>query len=101
LCRDRKREVEDPEGNQETKKPRLMDKQVTLQLEEMVNAPVEEADAQDVPMEPKAGTLLSEESFPPSTSKGMHRKVADDGGSFKEQPYTFLAPEDPIILKCM
>ena len=28
-------------------------------------------------------------------------KKATDGGSFKENPYTFLAPDDPILLTCV
>lgn len=34
--------------------------------------------------------------------KGQSQKNTDGGGgSFKENPYTFLAPDDPILLNCM
>ena len=33
--------------------------------------------------------------------KSQSQKSSDGGGSFKENPYTFLAPDDPILLNCM
>ena len=65
-----------------------------------------EAETQTVAME-----LLPEEAPPAQESlsstskkgeKGRKRKgdTIEGGGSFKEQPYTFLAPEDPILMNC-
>lgn len=34
------------------------------------------------------------------TMKGKS-KSSRGGGSFKENPYTFLSPDDPILLSCM
>jgi multisite-specific tRNA:(cytosine-C5)-methyltransferase len=46
----------------------------------------------------------SEDNMKPTpktlTKKGKN-KSGQGGGSFKENPYTFLSPDDPILLSCM
>jgi hypothetical protein len=39
-------------------------------------------------------------SLPESGKKSQKGKATEGGGSFKEQPYTFLAPHDPILINC-
>ena len=94
--RERKREAEDSEETPETKKPRLTDEH---NAEELGNIPETETD-----MEPTKGCPSTQESLL-STSKrggkGRKGEATEGSGSFKEQPYTFLAPEDPILLNCM
>jgi multisite-specific tRNA:(cytosine-C5)-methyltransferase len=100
--RERKREAEYPEETPETKKPRLTDDHVIL---ETVDISAEAAETQNMEMEPKTEEDRSAQEYSSSTSKkgekGNKGKAAGGGGSFKEQPYTFLAPEDPVLLNCM
>lgn len=86
LNRERKRESNDIFELPESKKPKLSEG-VTVGQEEFV--PV----AADMDLEAKSGSA--------SKRQGKAQKTADGGGSFKENPYTFLAPNDPILLTCM
>lgn len=38
---------------------------------------------------------------PKTPTKKEKNKSAQGGGSFKENPYTFLSPDDPILLSCV
>lgn len=86
---ERKRESNDVFELPESKKPRLSE-DATVGGEELT-IPV------TVDMEPEAK--------PGSTGKRQGKvqsqKTTGGGGSFKENPYTFLAPNDPILLNCM
>ena len=73
----------------ESKKPRLS-ADATVEQEELAIPVVD-----DVKPEAKsAGTGKKQ-------GKSQSQKTTDGGGSFKENPYTFLASDDPILLNCM
>jgi multisite-specific tRNA:(cytosine-C5)-methyltransferase len=65
----------------------------------------EETEAQNMEIESNTEKDSSARDTPPSSSrkgeKERKSKAAEGGSSFKEQPYTFLDPEDPILLNCM
>lgn len=46
-------------------------------------------------------TPTPQESVAPESSKRQKKTKEGGGGSFKEHPYTFLAPDDPILVNCM
>lgn len=53
-------------------------------------------DTDDMKLDIKSGSTGKRQG------KGQSQKNTDGGGgSFKENPYTFLAPDDPILLNCM
>lgn len=84
---ERKRESNDVFELPESKKPRLSEN-ATAEQEEGELTTV----AADVKAEAKSGRTGKRQGKEKST---------DGGGSFKENPYTFLAPDDPILLNCM
>ena len=49
----------------------------------------------DMKLETKSGSTGKRQG------KSQSQKATDGGSSFKENPYTFLAPDDPIVLSCM
>jgi multisite-specific tRNA:(cytosine-C5)-methyltransferase len=87
---ERKRESNDIFELPESKKPRLS-ADATVEEEELA-IPV------DADMEPE----FTSQSTGKRQGKGRSQKTTtDSGGSFKENPYTFLAPDDPNLLNCM
>ena len=87
--RERKRDSNDIFELPESKKPRLSADAMVEQ--EALAIPV----IDDVKLETKSGNTGKRQG------KSQSQKTADGGGSFKENPYTFLAPDDPILLNCM
>ncbi|TFK39362.1 S-adenosyl-L-methionine-dependent methyltransferase [Crucibulum laeve] len=90
-----KREASEPADIPKTKKPRLED---TIDVSEDPNVAEEAAGiatpVDDVEMPTESSTpALETESSPKSADGG--------GGSFKENPYTFLPPDDPILQVCI
>jgi multisite-specific tRNA:(cytosine-C5)-methyltransferase len=79
-----------------------MDENIALDTERTTKLP---AQVENMEMESKAENPFAQESHAPSPSekgkKGRKGKAAEGGGSFKEQPYTFLAPDDLILINCM
>ncbi|KAF9459139.1 cytosine-5--methyltransferase [Collybia nuda] len=89
MSKARKREADELEEAPETKKPRLSNEDIGLEV-----VPAEEASG-DIAEDPQPeGTQGSRRQ-----KKGKEKEGA--GGSFKEHPYTFLAPDDPILVNCM
>jgi len=83
---ERKRESNDIFELPESKKPRLC------------------GDGQDDLTIPVVADMKSEaksQGAEKSQGKTQSKRTTDGGGSFKENPYTFLAPNDPILLTCM
>ena len=72
-----------------SKKPRLSE-DATVEQEELAGPVVA-----DIKLEVKS------ESAEKRQGKSQSQKTTDGGGSFKENPYTFLAPGDLILLNCM
>lgn len=105
----RKREADELEDVPDTKKPRLTEQEAELKPEVTEEELVEEesmvteqdgevdTEAKD---EEKTSTLAAD--VVPATKPKREKKVKEGGGgSFKEHPYTFLPPDDPILLNCM
>lgn len=103
--RERKREAGYPDEVPETKRLRLTDEHVKLEMEEMTHLPTIEAEVQIMDMELKAEKDPSAEESTPSISNKAGKikkgKATEGVISFKEQPYTFLAPGDSILLNCI
>lgn len=111
LCRERKREAGEPVDVDvpEAKKPRL------VVGNELGEAQVERGDAgMDDAGEPHEAAAESVDDVvmdgnPPAakpsqvgSNKGKRKaKPSESGGSFKENPYTFLSPDDPNLQSCM
>lgn len=96
-CREKKRGPEEPEEMPETKKPRLADEESKpsatepAEVQEAAPAVKSEQDS-EVAETPKAA---------PTAEPKAETPEGNGGGSFKENPYTFLSPEDPILKACM
>lgn len=86
---ERKRESNDIFELPESKKPRLS-ADATVGQEELA-IPV----AADMKLDAKSGSTGKRQG------KSQSQKNTDGGGSFKENPYTFLAHDDPNLLNCM
>ncbi|KAJ7221845.1 S-adenosyl-L-methionine-dependent methyltransferase [Mycena haematopus] len=84
--RERKREADESMEIPESKKPRLDTDGVASEVE----APPETA--------PVAAEPATKNPAPPKAGK---QKKGEGGGSFKENPYTYLSPDDPAILSCV
>ncbi|RDB16064.1 Multisite-specific tRNA:(cytosine-C(5))-methyltransferase trm4b [Hypsizygus marmoreus] len=104
----KKREAEEPEEVPETKKPRLAgdDEEVQLAEDDTNMTPIETEEKTDdsaLATKPEEGASSVAPDTKPARSK-QEKKAKDGGGgngSFKEHPYTFLSPDDPILLNCM
>lgn len=84
--RERKRDSNDIFELPESKKPKL-----SAEPTEELAVPV----SADMQLVAKSGSTGKRQG------KSQTQKFTDGGGSFKENPYTFLAPDDPILLNCM
>jgi len=90
----KKREASQPADVPETKKPRLGDEEtngtgrhsaVTVSIDDGVEAPMEIEHISEL-----------------NQTKGKGKvKAAEPDSSFKENPYTFLSPDDPILQSCI
>lgn len=87
--RERKRDSNDIFELPESKKPRLSTED-TIEQEELAISV-----SADMQLEGKSGSAGKRQG------KNQSQKSTDGGGSFKENPYTFLAPDDPNLLNCM
>jgi len=52
-------------------------------------------------METADGSLTPEQDEPSSSKSKPKDKTRETGGIFTEHPYTFLPPDDPILINCM
>ncbi|CAA7268497.1 unnamed protein product [Cyclocybe aegerita] len=107
---DRKREAE--EGATElpdSKKPRLSEDIVAKEEEDPiafettseVEAGIDEA-AEGITEEPMAEPIPESEKPTLPAARPQKKKALERGeGGFKENPYTFLSPDDPILLSCI
>lgn len=97
-------------GAPDVKKPRLEDEQdddamlpddVTPPDQHMSSSagPITEQ-VEDIVMEAQTSTV-SKAAPPQVDIKGKARGKAKGDGGFKENPYTFLSPDDPILQSCM
>jgi multisite-specific tRNA:(cytosine-C5)-methyltransferase len=93
LCH-RKRQAEDPADTStesDSKRPRLGE-------EEAGDIAVEEF-AEDVPDTPHTAQAAAIEL---ASAKGKDKvPLTETGGTFKENPFTFLSPDDPAVTACM
>ncbi|KAJ6454578.1 cytosine-5--methyltransferase [Mycena sanguinolenta] len=87
----RKREADADESVEipESKKPRL-DADGVVKVEDDAEPP---AETTSIAAEP-----ATKNPAPPKAGK---QKKGEGGGSFKENPYTYLVPDDPAILSCV
>jgi multisite-specific tRNA:(cytosine-C5)-methyltransferase len=65
-----------------------------MKMEEVPDAPVKTETAAE-PVSDMPEVVKNKASKPPKGKKG------EGGGSFKENPYTFLPPDDPAIATCV
>ena len=86
---ERKRDSNDIFELPESKKPRLS-ADATVGQEGL-----------DIPVAADSKLEVKSESTGKRQGKSQSQKKTDGGGSFKENPYTFLASDDPILLNCM
>ncbi|KAK7059594.1 S-adenosyl-L-methionine-dependent methyltransferase [Favolaschia claudopus] len=86
--REKKREAEEPAEVPDSKKPRLDEEggseNPTRSSETTAGADVTETTPKNLPPQ-----------------RAPKQKKGEGGGSFKENPYTFLPPDDPSILSCL
>lgn len=119
LCRERKREADDNVDEPESKRMKTEDdvQEEDATLSAPMDAPADDAQegegeettsvTEDVSMLPES--VDSETTTPapevpevnPEINRNRRKKRSQDGGGFKENPYTFLKPNDPILLNCM
>ncbi|KAJ7859684.1 S-adenosyl-L-methionine-dependent methyltransferase [Mycena olivaceomarginata] len=85
----KKRGADEPAEIPESKKPRLDSEGVVPQVEDAAETPAE-TDA--------VAEVATKNPAPPKAGK---QKKGEGGGSFKENPYTFLPPDDPSIVSCV
>ncbi|KAJ7885068.1 S-adenosyl-L-methionine-dependent methyltransferase [Mycena olivaceomarginata] len=87
--REKKRGADEPAEIPESKKPRLDSEGVVPKIEDAAETPAE-TDA--------VAEVATKNPAPPKAGK---QKKGEGGGSFKENPYTFLPPDDPSIVSCV
>lgn len=71
-------------------------------VDELVDAVVEtetDADVADVSEEAKAE--IADAPQPTGPTMRIGKKLARGEGGFKENPYTFLAPDDSVLVSCL
>ena len=83
----------------ESKKPRLS-ADATVEQEKLA-IPVVDDVKQPVPVVDDVKPEAKSAGTGKRQGKSQSQKTTDGGGSFKENPYTFLASDDPILLNCM
>jgi len=101
----RKREADEPEELPESKKPRFAEGNDTVTMEDEADVPNttpviaedDKAAAVEVAEQDSVTTAV------PAAKGKKEKKSKDSGGvnSYKEHPFTFLAPGDPVLLNCM
>lgn len=97
--RDRKRDAGTPVGEPSHKKARLESEVAEVQDEiTSSNAASVAGDEMEDVVESKAEEVVVPK---PSNTKEKGKGKAKGNGGFKENPYTFLSPEDPILQGCM
>jgi multisite-specific tRNA:(cytosine-C5)-methyltransferase len=84
--REKKRGADEPAEIPESKKPRLDSGGVV-------------EDAAEPPAETESVAEAATKN--PAPPKAGKQKKGEGGGSFKENPYTFLPPDDPSIVSCV
>ena len=90
VSRDRKREAGTPVGEPDSKKTKL--DSVEVDPTSAAATPVSKDGMEDV-------VKCGKQSVEKSETKGM---VKEKGvGAFKESPYAYLSPDDPILQQCM
>ena len=87
-----KRKISDPE-DLVSKKLKTNDEPVTSETESKIT-PIEAEEA--VPP-----ATLDENAVVPRSNSEPVEKFPVTGGTFKENPYTFLKPDDPFVQACM
>nr|GAT49463.1 tRNA (cytosine-5-)-methyltransferase [Mycena chlorophos] len=103
--KDLKREAPTDGEEPETKKPRL--DETVIKEEEEEEAEIELDDTIEVEEELKAEDAPADaevkvEAGPKPPSKQQQQpKKGDPGGSFKENPFTFLKADDPTVVTCL
>ena len=92
-CRERKREADAGDLPSETPDAKRLKTSAEVPPDQEARLPVVTADS--------AGPVPVDTELETSTVKANSKKKVKDGGSFKENPYTFLSPDDPILRSCM
>lgn len=92
MNRDRKREAGTPVGEPDLKKAKLDSVDVDVEPASSVATPAAE-DAMEEVVE------AEEQPVKKSEAKGKEKEKGD--GAFKESPYAYLPPDDPILQQCM
>ncbi|PPQ85011.1 hypothetical protein CVT25_010400 [Psilocybe cyanescens] len=110
---ERKREAGDSADEPESKRMRASE-DVSQEDDVALPVPVDSGEddvkeeemsvMEDITMLPDSETAtpapeLSEVN--PEINRNRRKKKSKDGGGFKENPYTFLPPDDPILLSCI
>lgn len=97
--RDRKREASAPVDEPDGKKPRLDSKEVVRDAEREESMPLSEKT--DDAIEDNAVENADEDSGNAKPSGTASKRKSKGDGGFKEHPYTFLLPNDPILQSCL
>lgn len=84
--RDRKREASTPVGEPDLKKPKLDDVEVDL------------ASSAAAPISYGMEDVIEAGKQPLQKSEAKGKEKGD--GAFKESPYAYLSPDDPILQQC-
>jgi hypothetical protein len=88
--RDRKREADGLVGVPDSKKPRLVDESMS---QVSTTGSTEPHSTEDAVMATQSDSNME---------KGKSKVLEiGTGGTFRENPYTFLSPEDPTLMTCM
>lgn len=105
ISRDRKREAESSVEEPESKRPRTSD-----ELVEEVSTAADQVHPEKNQDEEKSDEIMvdlvdqepSTETVPQGRSEEKRtKKDKSKESGFKENPYTFLSPDDPILLSCL
>ncbi|KAF5380127.1 hypothetical protein D9615_006115 [Tricholomella constricta] len=106
---EKKREASYSEELPETKKPRLekeaneAEPSTALETDADIEIEAEASPVKDVAVDAKEdeAEATSTSASVAAPGKGKKKEKASGGGTFKEHPYTFLSPTDPILLHCI
>ncbi|PPR07386.1 hypothetical protein CVT26_013702 [Gymnopilus dilepis] len=91
--KERKREADAGDLPSETPDAKRLKTSAEVPPDQEARLPVVTADS--------AGPVPVDTELETSTVKANSKKKVKDGGSFKENPYTFLSPDDPILRSCI
>ncbi|KAJ7021378.1 cytosine-5--methyltransferase [Mycena alexandri] len=103
--RKREADADDTAEIPDSKKPRLDGTEmeaadVDLKSKETENVKADNTEVKAEAEETGVKVEAPSKTLPPQAAQGKKKK-GEGGGSFKENPYTFLSPDDPTIASCV